>query len=204
MPIPSLRNALPFLCATTLAAVIFTGCVLTSVYPFYTNQDVVFEPKLIGDWVEPKENDDATPSTWTFARGTGNDYKLAVGKPGEKTEFETHLFKLQEVLFLDLKPTKEEDDFIPPHYLMRVVSLEPLKLAVISDKWMKQHLKENPKALRHLITKVDPDNKDNYRLVLTADTFELQKFLVKHLNTEGLFENPTELTRTTGKRTSAE
>jgi hypothetical protein len=103
-----------------------------------------------------------------------------------------------------LKPTNEEDDFIPPHYLMRVVSLEPLKLAVISDKWMKQHLKENPKALRHLITKVDPDNKDNYRLVLTADTFELQKFLVKHLNTEGLFENPTELTRTTGKRTSAE
>src|SRR5947207_2920087 len=36
-----------------IATVLFvTGCVVTSVYPYYTAEEVVFDPTLIGDWVE--------------------------------------------------------------------------------------------------------------------------------------------------------
>ena len=32
------------------------GCVVTSIYPYYTAKDVVFEPKLVGRWMETEKS----------------------------------------------------------------------------------------------------------------------------------------------------
>jgi hypothetical protein len=37
-----------FRCLIPVAALL-AGCVVTSVYPFYTQKDLVFEPALVGD-----------------------------------------------------------------------------------------------------------------------------------------------------------
>jgi hypothetical protein len=52
--------------------------------------------------------------------------------------------------------------------------------------WLEKLLEKNPKAIRHHIIEDHGDG----RLVLTADTAELQRFVVKHLKTEGAWGEP--------------
>ena len=47
-------------------AVLLGGCLVTSVAPFYTAKDLVFEPALVGDWVE--NGKDADHEVWKFGR----------------------------------------------------------------------------------------------------------------------------------------
>jgi hypothetical protein len=39
-------------------ALLLAGCVASSVYPFYTSRDAVFEPSLLGQWnpINPESN----------------------------------------------------------------------------------------------------------------------------------------------------
>src|SRR6266704_1494547 len=45
-------------------AALLTGCLVTSVYPFYQQKDLAFEPALLGDWTNPKE----AGEHWKFER----------------------------------------------------------------------------------------------------------------------------------------
>ena len=61
-------------------------------------------------------------------------------------------------------------------------------------EWLGKLLTDNPKALRHYVIR-DPENPNSERLVLTADTAELQKFVLKHLNTPDAWKESTTLKR---------
>ena len=52
------------LISTGLALALATGCVLTSVYPFYFEKDVVFEPALLGSWQKAGQTDEQ----WQFTK----------------------------------------------------------------------------------------------------------------------------------------
>jgi hypothetical protein len=53
--------------------------------------------------------------------------------------------------------------------------------------WLDKHLKEHPKALAH--------HRENDRLVLTAETADLQNFVLKHLGDGELFAKGGEMIR---------
>ena len=46
------------------ALVLLSGCIVTSVCPFYTEKDTVFESALVGDWV--RELKDSPAEVWKF------------------------------------------------------------------------------------------------------------------------------------------
>jgi hypothetical protein len=46
--------------------------------------------------------------------------------------------------------------------------------------------------IRHLVIKTG-DNPEDHRIVLTADTAELQRFVIRHLKTEGAWNEGLEL-----------
>lgn len=163
------------------AMLVLGGCVLTSVYPYYTAKDVVFESKLVGSWVDA-EHPEATNKFWEFARaGTNNSYTLTIHDDDKVTKFEARLFRLKEWTFLDALPTQDHDDFIPPHYLLKVSQVEPaLKMAVLDYNWTRDLLRTNPGALRHTIVDTKPGEPDSGRIVFTADTAELQRFILKY------------------------
>ena len=72
--------------------------------------------------------------------------------------------------------------------IFHVIQLEPtLKLACFNADALDRLLKDDPKALPH---RRNDHNVD----LLTAETSELQKFLLAHLN-EGLFDAPAEFRR---------
>ncbi len=185
-----------FLLATMGLSLALAGCVVTSVYPFYTAKDVVFEPALLGTWVESAP-DSKSEDTWTFAKGDGQEYKLTIGSDAKGDVYEATLFKLKGHLFLDLFRAKSEGDGIPPHMLIHVAQIQPsLKMASLKYDWLKQLVEKNPRAIRHVkIKEKDSNGKVDYRVVLTAGTHELQRFVRKHLKTAEAWDSGGEMKR---------
>lgn len=163
---------------------VLVGCVVTSVYPYYTAKDVVKNPALAGQWAEVGETNVAAKH-WQFEAGDGQGYWLFVGD--EQTEYLAHLFQLKGKRFIDAKPTREGGHFIPPHYLLRVTRLDEsnLELSLMDYEWLKTLVKEKPKAIRHVWV---ADSGDDTRLVLTANTAELQAFVLKYLANTNAFK----------------
>jgi hypothetical protein len=189
------------------AAVLLSACI-PSVNPFYTEKDVVFEERLLGEWEAEEENADG-PEIWRFEKSdlkseksSNKAYKLAVieKKDARKGEFMACLFRLKKEYFLDIIPADceyapDQADLVefsmfPGHLLVRVSQIEPqLKLAFFDFDLLEKHLKANPKALAH--------HREGDRVVLTASARDLQRFVLKHLADGELFEKPGRLTRKT-------
>lgn len=158
-------------------AVLLTGCVVTSVCPYYTHKDVVKEPAIAGTWINQKNNQE----TWRFEQNLDGSYRLTMIEANKATILAVQPFKLDDQLLLDLGSLEQDFHVIPAHYLLKVTQLTPtLQMSEISHEWLRKLLAEDPKALRHhLVTLGDqPDG----RVVLTGDTAELQDF-VRHYMT---------------------
>lgn len=173
-----------------LAATIITGCVVSSIYPFYTAKDLTFDPALLGVWGDAAHPDDQ--ETWQFEKLTGQTYKLTIRGSGETNAFDTHLFTLGKDRFLDSLPRQRAAYHAPQHFLLRVKSLTPtLELQLLDYGWLSKLVEQNPKAIRHiLVPKEAGASNDGGELTLTADTAELQKFIRKHLNNTNAWVAP--------------
>ncbi|HKI69688.1 MAG TPA: hypothetical protein VKA67_08870, partial [Verrucomicrobiae bacterium] len=168
---------------------------------FYTEKDVVFDARLLGTWQEKGKPND--PEIWKFEKSGTNVYHLTVWEPKNKHgQFDAHLFKLKKYYFLDIIPTDcdyspDQAELVaasmyPGHLLVRVSEFEPeLKLAFFDFNWLQKYLEKNPKALAH--------HTEDKRIVLTASTRELQKFVLNHLVEGELFAKPGEMIPKTGE-----
>jgi hypothetical protein len=170
---------------------------IPSLNPFYTDKDLVFDPRLIGAWQEKSQAQET--EVWKFEKTEDKAYKLVMtDKDGKQGEFTAHLFKLKQDCFLDLIPndcnyaTNQTDlvgwSMFPGHLLVRVPQIEPeLKLAFFNFDWLGQQLTNNPSSLAH--------HWEGDRFVLTATTRELQRFVLNHLAEGELFDKPGEFVR---------
>jgi hypothetical protein len=175
------------------AAAFLTGCIVTSVSPYYTDKDLVFEPALVGDWV--KAQSDGNDEVWKFDKSGDRAYRFTLIETQKATVMETHAFKLDGQLFLDVFSLNQEVDVIPPHYLLKVTQLRPtLKFSQLDNGNLRSLLAKEPGAIAHHLLKTG-DNPDDVRVVLTASTAELQKFILKHLKTNDVWGEEMELRR---------
>ncbi len=172
-----------------LLSLFIIGC-LPSLHPFYTEDDVFFDEKLIGSFSDGKP-ESQKDETWQFAKADDNLYQLEIsvakGEPGRIEvvgELQGRLFKLGEHTCLDLAPDFDllQDNFsgwystgfIAGHLIFKVHKIDEngLVMSAPEHDWIGKHLEKNPKALAH--------RKENERLALTAPTAELRKFFLKH------------------------
>jgi hypothetical protein len=186
------------------AAALLCSCI-PSVNPFYTDQDIVFEPRLLGTWQDKDKADH--PDVWKFVSATNKTYRLTVTeKEGKQGEFIACLFRLKHEYFLDLIPadcnyaTNQAElvafSMFPGHLLVRVPQIEPeLKLAFFDFDWLQKHLEKNPKALAH--------HREDDRLLLTAGTRDLQQFVLQHPGEGELFAKPDTMVRQTNAAPAA-
>ncbi len=109
---------LPLLSA---AAVMLAGCVVTSVYPFYFEKDVAFEPALVGDWNNTGQPDEH----WRFERAGGNGYRITSESGGKTSVLQGHVFKLHGQTFLDLTTAGWKEDIqpepVPSHLAVQTI-----------------------------------------------------------------------------------
>jgi hypothetical protein len=155
------------------------GCLVTSFYPFYNEKDVSFDSNLLGSWLETDSD-----NHWEFApRGT-NAYKLTYSnKDSGVSLIEVRLFKVEGHTFLDFFGAKMDENLLPPpipsHFPLKVIELRTnsVRLAAMDYDWLTKQLEENPKFIKHAVLSA-PDS-DDKRVVLAAETPELQKLLLK-------------------------
>ena len=178
-----------------LIAVLIGGCV-PSWNALFTEKDLIFDTKLVGTF---NGDDD---EVWEFAKDGDKKYKLTYTDKGGKATFQAHLLKIQNRQFLDvaLDETAEEElkinalawlTMAQAHLFFRVDEIGgSLKMATINPEWLSKHLEKNPKALAHL-------GREGKGLI-TAETKELQAFVIKHVEGEALFGGPFTLKRKSG------
>lgn len=176
-------------------AAFLTGCIVTSVCPFYTEKDLVFEPALVGDWI--KQGKDGEYEVWKFEKSKGLAYRFTLTEERKATVMEAHAFKLQGQLFLEIASIEQDYHVIPPHYLLKVSRITPtLRMSGLNHDWLKELLTKETDAIRHYFVRAG-DKPDDSRIVLTADTSELQQFVLKYLKTQDAWKDGFELTRET-------
>ncbi|GDY21856.1 hypothetical protein LBMAG56_32030 [Verrucomicrobiota bacterium] len=181
------------LLTAVLAAVLLAGCV-SSVFPLLTEDDLVFDPALIGIWgdSDPK-NEDPEKETWMFNKRDGDAaskvYTLIIQANGRPAKFDARLGRIGGKLFLELELADlgEAEDKLNGwakaalgrnHIIMRVQELGPNLKLCLPD--LDRFLQENPKALAHREQAKDP-------LILTAPTAELQAFFIQHADNPKIF-----------------
>ncbi len=195
-----------------LLATLLGGCVpVMSLHSLYTEENVVFEEKLLGTWLDDPNSPEAI---WEFNRieEPENAYKLFFSdNKGKKGSFVAHLVKLENRLFLDVYPSElpwEPDDpnevkwlynsffLIPTHTFIKIDSIEPqLKMRLTNDEELKEQLLwEDPNAVKH--TSIEG------RIILTASTKELQAFVLKHADDNRVFTNEVVLNRRETEKTN--
>jgi hypothetical protein len=195
-----MKSRLVFGLVAVAVAVALSGCI-PSVWPFYRPQDLVTDDRLAGEW--QAKPDDADPRVWKFEKGEGKDYKLTVtDKEGKNGVFAARLFKLKQELFLDLQASdcdyaSTQSGWVgitmyPGHFVVRVKQLAPnLQLALSDMDWLGKYFEEHPKGIAHHM-----DGEEGHQhAVLTAETDELQSFVVAHLGDGELFGKPFDLAR---------
>jgi len=180
-------------------ACLLGGCVpVLSLHPLYTEKDVVFDEKLLSIWT------DDSNGTWEFKRAE-KAYELIVSdEEGKRGLFITHLVKLENRLFLDVYPANlpfgpPEDPnkiwffnaffFVPAHTFIKINAIEPqLKMQLTIEDKMEKLLKEDPNAVKY-------ERFEDDRLILTASTRQLQKFVLKYADDSRVFTGEFALTR---------
>lgn len=177
------------------------GCV-RSLHPLYTEQDLVYEPALLGEWTGKDGK-----QTYTVTKSGERGYSVThVDEEGKRGEYDVHLVKVGDRLFLDFLPKRPDRGasdtyvahFLPLHSFWRVRQIEPtLQAEVLSIEWLGKLLKDSPDAIRHEMCP-EPDHDTFF---LTAQPKELQAFLLKHEKTPDAWKDDglEPLTRRVGK-----
>ena len=175
-----------------LAMLMMTGCLVSSLHPFYKSKDKVYDPVLEGNWI------DGDSCIWTIEPNEVSPTFMATPVPDSTfriTYYEDEdsralltgvLFRLNGVSYVDFSPAKDEDHFssdmtgfhhIPVHTLARVqYSSDSILLYWYGEDWLNELFEQNRIRISHETV----DAPDYDRHLLTASTDELQKFIRKY------------------------
>lgn len=189
-----------------LVTMFFSGCVVYSFYPLYTEKDLFANDILTGEW-ESNEwmDDDDIKMHWSFEhnyRGRklpqnidSTSYVLTVITKQDdteiKSEFSVHVIELAGQYFLDfyLEDVFGDDSYdlgafhvVPIHTFAKLIEHEgKLEIHWFDQTWLESLIKENKIRVHH--------EKNNDYILLTAKPRELQKFIIKYVNSEEAFED---------------
>jgi hypothetical protein len=188
-----------FICVALLTLVItLSGCWTLSIYPLFTEEDLITDPMLEGIWGDPEDPED---ETWDFKQMNDKSYRLIVREdeqrllidPAKDGLFEVHLLQLGDYKFLDIYPEEPEgvngfykSHVIPAHSFVRVrIEGNVLLTAGLDIEWLGEQLDQGLLDISH--------EQRNDEIVLTASTEELQRWVLENIDVA--FEKFEELSR---------
>jgi hypothetical protein len=162
-----------------------TGCIVLSVYPFYTSQNLVSDPGLAGRWMKVGK----TNEIWQFMATGEKSFRLTTTDESSTNCFEARVFQLEQNQFLDLLTTNREMFQLPLHLLSKFRrDGTNLALPFMDYGWLTGFLETNRGALRHIIVPQESGNTNGGNMVyLTSTTRELQKFIIKRAADTNVF-----------------
>jgi hypothetical protein len=182
-------------------ALFFSGCVVYSFYPLYTEKDLFPNTLLLGEWLD----EDGTEWKFEYAyKGKkvpenmdSTSYILTQKYKDEElqdsSKFSVHVIKLGESYFLDFYMEDYMNDdlllknfhIIPVHTFAKLtVEENSLEIHWFDQAWLEDLLKKNRIRIHH-------ENNGDF-ILLTAKPAELQKFVLKYADDEAAFKDGLE------------
>ena len=183
---------------------ILQGCLVKSLHPFYTENDIIFKKELLGKWTD---KDSAAWEIRQHMRTTGilkpevpdKSYDITLTDKKGSSHLIAHLFRLEDQLYLDFLPTDvhcqndlAEIHLVPTHSLAKIdLSGGNITISWYNEEWLIGLFNKNKIRIAHERVPYDPDLKDpeSMQVILTAQTGELQKFIIKYGNDPEAFKN---------------
>jgi hypothetical protein len=152
-----------------------SGC-LPSLYPLYTDDTLVFYEELVGKWTNDGDE------IWQFTKAGQKEYHLRVIDGDKEARFEAHLVKLGDMTYLDIFPGQNDEVFenVPDLYKFHIIAAHTfMKVELGPDLqlgwvYLGELLQDDPNVLDH--------KEVGDKLILTAQTKQLQEFIIEHPN----------------------
>ena len=175
-----------------MGLLLLSGCI-QSVYPWYAEQDVVFDPSLAGTWLTEGENDDGKECMVTITADETREvrhYNLEIASAtcpdaNSNVSAGAQLFQVGGNRYLDIW-----DDTHDLNTLMKVrqegdgLLLIPLDIDSLELLMKKGRFKLRARVNGHTMA---PDD-----IMITSETGELRRFLRENSNQERLFNEGNE------------
>lgn len=197
------------------------GC-LTSLHPWFTQDDLVSEPALVGTWQDLTHPD----VTWTFERQDDTTYRLTDTRNQDEPRLDpkatktklvmsrltARLMRLGQQRFLDISGGEGWTDnellqqlLVNSHALAKItLEGDTLRADFLNEDWLEAALRDKRVMLSHEVVDAsgaadDPPTRihsSNRRVTLTAPTAELRTFLAKYANDAAAFKTEQRMRRT--------
>jgi hypothetical protein len=120
--------------AVVAAAALSGGCIVVSLQPVYSDDAIVFEETLIGQW---ENADDHTSAT--IERAEWRAYKVVYTDRSTTLPFHGNLTRIGDALFLDLTQVRGVDEgpyLVPVHGVYRVeLEADKLCASALDYEW---------------------------------------------------------------------
>ena len=187
---------------TLLGLILTLSACLTSIYPYYFEEDLIEAEWILGTWKGIPDTifraDDTplyiSPSYWEFVVADSNasrNYLLRHSGPGESdtVEFAAKAFQLDGQVYLDLKaydfPLENAlaaMTLVGAHLLVKVgQGKEGLSLSSFNSQWLSEQVEEGHYQIKHEVPE------DGF-VLLTAPTEDLQNMIRHYQDREEAFE----------------
>ena len=170
-----------------VVALVLSGCVVRSLTPIYTTDDLVFVPEIEGTW-----NTDQDGETMSFVRDD-DGYIFSYVEGDEQVSLSAHFARIGKKTYLDL--TIHDDNAWKGPYGMYATPVHMFYEAEVRDKvlrmramdndWVKERREKGRLWIDHVV-------QDDTTL-LTADTARVQRFIRHWANTDEAWGDWNEL-----------
>lgn len=171
-----------------------SSCLVTSLHRFFTPEDKIFKPELIGNWIDSDEGiwvirENTYLKNQNGPRVSDSTYTIKYYEEENSISYLSGtLFMLNGKTYVDFFPDPDEDHFtadmsnyhhIPVHTLARFHSnKDSLMFFWFGEEWLSDLFEENRIRIDHEIV----DNGQYDSNLLTAETEDLQKFIKKYMD----------------------
>jgi hypothetical protein len=175
-------------CLTAAIVFLFMGCPSRSLFPLFIDNDSVFNPTLIGTWIDVHKEE----GLLTFQKSEHNRYRIISRDLGSRdtTVFEGLLGELGKSWFLDsyLAGEMHSEFVIPVHFISRIwINGDTLQYATLNSDYLQKMLDDGQLQTPHVIYDGD--------ILLTASTEQLQELVLRFTDDENAFDKPVALIR---------
>ena len=162
------------------------GCPTRSLFPLFTEKDLVFDQALVGTWDGTEDGE-----TYAFQRSGEKGYAVVLrDKSGDTRNYNVQLGRLGTFLFTDTSPSKGGGDhhFISAHLISRIaLEGDTLRMSLLESDWLRDMIDAKKLSIAHV--------RRGGEIILTATTEELQSLVLRFAEDDKAFPNPAVLVR---------
>jgi hypothetical protein len=179
---------------------VLSSCLVKSLHPFFKEKDVVMKKEIMGTWTDQKSGKWIISQAKTKKAGSDsvdsllNYYNVSLTDKDGISKFISHLFKLNNQLFVDFFPDEVSLSGLTSYHIVATHSIakievfkDSINIKWFNEQWLKNLFENNKIRISH---EVIYDEDGPY--ILTASTDELQKFLIKYGNDPKAFKPDTD------------